>query len=199
MTTYTWPDAYKPQDMELRLMPNTRIIRPMFGGAPQSIEFIGARWQAILTMPPDDYADRAGLEAWLNRIRGPAHRIALWHMVRPLPRGTRQTNTTTNATAAQFASTITAAATTGETLLAGDMIGIALENSTTHLAQVVADTTAAASSISITFSPPLKWSVANGAAVTVNKPTATFMLTEPPGFLYRPAIAEPLQIVLEEA
>lgn len=199
MTTYTWSASYMPQTMEFRLLPNTRVIRPMFGGTPQSIEFVGARWQAILTMPPDDYADRAGLEAWLNRVRGPAHRIALWHMVRPLPRGTRQTNTTTNATAAQFASSISAAATTGETWLAGDMLGIALADSTTQLVQVVADATAAASSITVSFTPPLRWSVANGAAVTVIKPTATFMLAESPAFLYRPAIAEPVQITLEEA
>lgn len=199
MTTYSWPSGYYPETFELKLAPNARVIRPMFDGRPQSIEFVGARWRASLTLPPDVLGDRGEIEGFFNRIRGPAHRVSLWHLARPVPRGTLQANTTTNTTAAQFDSSVSFAAPTGLTLLAGDMVGVALADSTTQLVQLVTAATAAAGSMTATFTPPLRWSVSNGAAITVVKPTATFMLAEAPAFLYQSPNAPALPITLEEA
>ena len=202
MTTYTWPttDGFCPATAEWRLVPNIiRSAMSPFNGHMQTVEVPGARWTALLTLTPHRNADRAEVEAWLNKIRGAANRIALWHPVRPLPRGTLQANTTTNATAAAGAVSITIAATTGLTLLAGDMISIATENSKTQLVQVVQDTTSSAGSMTVAFTPPLRWSVANGAAVVVIRPTATFMLDDAPSIPYAPVVSPGFSISLTEA
>jgi hypothetical protein len=170
-----------------------------FNGHMQTVEVPGARWTALLTLTPHRNADRAEVEAWLNKIRGAANRIALWHPMRPLPRGTLQANTTTNATAAAGAVSITIAATTGLTLLAGDMISVATENSKTQLVQVVQDATSAASSMTVAFTPPMRWSVANGAAVVVIRPTASFMLDDAPSIPYAPVVSPGFSISLTEA
>jgi len=201
MTTYTWPtsDIFRPSDYEWRLVPN--IIRSSmspFNGHVQTAEVPGARWTALLNMSWHYAAERAEVEAWLNKVRGSANRIALWHLMRPTPRGTLQANTVTNATAAAGASSITITATTGLTLLAGDMISIATADSKTQLVQVVQDTTSAASSMTVAFTPPMRWSVANGAAVVVASPTATFMLDEAPSIPYGSATMPGFSISLTE-
>ena len=202
MTTYTWPttDIFRPADYEWRLVPN--IIRsPMspFSGHMQTVEVPGARWTVLLNMSWHYAEERAEVEAWLNKVRGAANRIALWHLMRPLPRGTLQTNTVTNATAAAGATSITIAATTGLTLLAGDMISIATENGKTQLVQVTQDTTAASSSMTVAFTAPMRWSVASGAAVVVIRPTATFMLDDAPSIPYAPVVSPGFSLSLTEA
>lgn len=199
MTTYSWPSDYYPETFELKLAPNARVIRPMFDGRPQSIEFVGARWRANLTLPPDFIDDRAEIEAFFNRIRGPAHRVSLWHLARPAPLGTLQSNTQLNAAASQFATSISIDATTGLTLLAGDMVGVALADSTTQLVQVATAATASAGSMTVEVTPPLRWSALDNAVVTLVKPPATFMLAEAPAFLYQSPNAPALPITLEEA
>ena len=201
MTTYTWPttDIFRPADYEWRLVPN--IIRSSmspFNGHPQTIEVPGTRWTALLNMSWHYAAERAEVEAWLNRVRGAANRIALWHPMRPTPRGTLQANTTTNATAAAGAVSITIAATTGLTLLAGDMISIATADSKTQLVQVTQDTTSSASSMTVAFTPPMRWSVANGAAVVVIRPTAEFRLDDAPSIPYSAATMPGFSIALTE-
>jgi len=202
MTTYTWPTtrSFKPASAEWRLVPN--IIRaPMspFNGHVQTVEVPGARWTCVINLIPHVNADRAEVEAWLNRVRGAANRIAMWHPVRPLPRGTLQANTTTNATAAAGATSITIAATTGLTLLAGDMLSVATENSKTQLVQVVTDTVSVAGSMTVAFTAPLRWSVANGAAVVVIRPTADFILDDAPSIPYGPVVSPGFSIALTEA
>lgn len=202
MTTYTWPTSrvFTPATIEWRLIPN--VIRSNvspFSGHSQTVEVPGARWAALLNLTANRNADRAQIEAWLNKVRGAANRIALWHPVRPLPRGTLQANTTTNATAAAGATSITIAATTGLTLLAGDMISIATANSKTQLVQVTQDTAAVSSSMTVAFTAPLRWSVASGAAVVVIRPTAEFVLDDSPSIPYGPVVSPGFSIALTEA
>jgi len=201
MTTYTWPTSneFCLATIEWKMAPN--IIRSNmspFSGHYQTIEVPGARWIARATFPAQYDEGRAVVEAWLNNVRGAANRIAMWHPVRPLPRGTLQANTTTNATAAAGAVSITIAATTGLTLLAGDMISVATENSKTQLVQVVQDTTSAASSMTVAFTPPMRWSVANGAAVVVIRPTAEFFLDDAPSIPFAPGVSPEFSISLTE-
>lgn len=202
MTTYTWPTTrlFTPTAVEWRLVPN--VIRSNvspFSGHYQTVEVPGARWSCVLSLTANRNDDRAEIEAWLNKVRGAANRIALWHPVRPMPRGTLQANTTTNATAAAGATSITIAATTGLTLLSGDMISVATENSKTQLVQVTQDTTAASSSMTVAFTAPMRWSVASGAAVVVIRPTATFMLDDAPSIPYAPVVSPGFSISLTEA
>lgn len=198
MTTYTWPQNFKPAEFFFRLMPNVRSIDGAFS-ASQTIEFPGALWRAVLTLPAAYHADRAPMEGWFNRLRGPASRINLWHLARPVPRGTLQSNTTASAPRAQFDATLAFAAANGLTMFAGDMVGVALANGTTQLVQVVQDAVAAGGEITAEITPVLRWSVVYGAAVTVIRPTARFKLLEAPGFQYLPGLAAEIPLEFEEA
>lgn len=202
MTVYTWPTdrLFVPGTIEWRLVPN--IIRSNaspFSGHMQTVEVPGARWAVLLNLTANRNADRAQIEAWLSKVRGAANRIALWHPVRPTPRGTLQANTTTNATAAAGATSITIAATTGLTLLAGDMLSVATANSKTQLVQVTQDTTAVSSSMTVAFTAPLRWSVNSGATVVVVRPTAEFVLDDAPSIPYGPVVSPGFSIALTEA
>ena len=200
MTTYTYPSdlIYVPASVEWKLAPNVGMFTSPFSGQVQTTEMPGARWIAVLNFVPHRNDDRAAVEAWFTRLRGPANRIALWHPVRPAPRGTLQANTTTAATAAYGATSISITATTGLTLLAGDMIGILLADTSTQLVQIVQDATSSAGAIAAAFSPPLRWSVANGATVTVVKPTATFILMDSPRIPYQPVVSPGFSVELME-
>lgn len=200
--TYTWPTSneFCLATMEWKLAPN--IIRSNmspFSGHYQTLEVPGARWIARATFPAQYDEGRAVVEAWFNRVRGAANRIAMWHPVRPLPRGTLQANTTTAGTAAFGATSISITATTGLTLLAGDMISIATADSKTQLVQIVQDATSVTGAIAAAFTPPLRWSVANGAAVVVIRPTAEFFLDDAPSFPFAPGVSPEFSISLTEA
>jgi len=199
--SYAWPNdrRFVPAVAEWRLVPNVIMFSSQFTGHTQTAEAPGARWSATYTMTPHENADRAYIEGWLNRVRGAAGRVTLWHPARPLPLGTLQANTTTSATAAYGATSISINATTGLTLLAGDMINVALANSTTQLVQVVQDATAVTNLMTVAFTPPLRWSVASAAAVTVIRPTASFMLTESPSIPYAPVVSPGFSLQFVEA
>lgn len=200
MTAYTWPtsSAYCPATFTSRLVPNARVVPAMFAGDDQTIEFPGAKWSFLLSMPNGGSDDRAALEAFLNRVRGPAHRIDIWHLRRPLPRGTLQTNTTLSEAAAQFAATLKINATTGRTLFAGDMVGVTLENSDKALVQVVQDATSSAGVIQVNVTPPLKWSAVASATVTLVRPMARCRLVESVAVTYVPGYSPGPQIELVE-
>lgn len=201
MTTYTWPTdrAFVPESFSLRLSPNVNVIQSRFAGADQSIEFVGARWMARLSMVPRFDGDPSGVVSWINRLRGPTHRIDLWHIGRPTPRGTLRTNTQTAAAAEQFDQTIKIDATTGLTLVADDIMGIALADDTTQLVEVVQNTAAVDGEMTVVFNPPLRWDVNDNAAVTLIRPKARFMLLESPEFLYQSVASPGVELVFREA
>ena len=110
MTVYTWPDtrAFQPQGQELRVVDNTqRTAESSLSGYVQTTGMPGARWAWGLDMAPDTRADRAALEAFLLRLSGRQHRVQLWDMRNPRPRGdVVLTGVTLGATAAQFTTTL---------------------------------------------------------------------------------------------
>jgi hypothetical protein len=110
MTVYSWPDtrAFQPQGHELRVVDNTqRTVESSLSGYVQTNSMPGARWGWSLDMAPDSRADRAALEAYLLRLNGRQHRVQLWDMRNPRPRGNIQlTGVTLGATAAQFATSL---------------------------------------------------------------------------------------------
>lgn len=201
MTVYTWPTAreFCPEGFTPRLLDNSRVVPAMFAGSDQTIELPGAKWQFVLTMTNAESAARAAMEAWLNRLRGPAHRVNVWHLRRQVPRGTLQSNTTLAAAAEQFDTTIQANAITGLTLLAGDMLGVLLEDTSPALVQAVQDTVSVDGVMQVEITPPLKWSATAGAAVTVIRPMVRCRLVESPAIPYVPGYAPSFQIELVEA
>lgn len=113
MTVYSWPDTrpFQPQGQELRVVDNTqRTAESSLSGYVQTTSMPGARWAWGLDMAPDTRADRAALEAFLLRLSGKQHRVQLWDLRNPRPRGNiRLSGVTLGASAAQFATTLTLA------------------------------------------------------------------------------------------
>lgn len=178
--TISYPDtrSFVPAEVAWSLQRNLTQRRNPLTRRRKTIEHVGALWAVTLTYSAHAHADMAAIEAFWNRASDAAEAVSLWHHARPMPRGTLQANTTTAASASAGASSVSIAATTGLTLFAGDMFSLALTGAT-QLVQVVADVTSVAGVMaSVSFVPPLVGDVANGAAVTVVKPTATFRLEE---------------------
>lgn len=123
MTTYTWPDtrAFQPQAQELRVVDNTqRTAQSSLSGYVQTTAMPGARWAWGLDMAPDTAADRAALEAFALRLSGQQHRVRLWDIKNPKPRGNIQlAGVTLGATAAQFATSVTLAGCAGANAVLG--------------------------------------------------------------------------------
>ena len=158
------------------LASNTQVFESPLDGTRQTLELPGARWAFAFTWANLDEADAAALQAFLVRLRGRAGRFTAHNWARPKPRGTCTLSGVTLAVDAALGDTTASLAGCGAggTLLAGDFIGINGE-----LKMVVAAATAdGAGALSATFEPPLRAGVAAGAAVTLDKPTAVFMLDE---------------------
>lgn len=179
MATLTYPDItlsankhWAPDAFEAELRPNVLVSTSALTGAMQTVQVPGTRWLFRLTYGNANAAEQADREAFFAELEGQANRVALYHAARPKPRGTRQTNTTLSAAAAVGAKTLSMVATTGETLLKGDMIGVGGQ-----LLQVIADATAASSVLTVSVRPAVRTALSNGAAVTVVRPTADFILS----------------------
>lgn len=176
MTAIAWPALTRsaPAEFELVLQSNTMVSTSPLSRSVQSVEMPGARWQVSFVLRNLREADTALLQAFCAKLRGRAGRFTLHNFARPLPRGTAR-GTAAVAGADQAGATLDIdGLTAGATLLAGDFIGVNGE-----LKIVVADAAAdGTGAMSVTFEPPLRASPADGAVVTLERPTATFMLDE---------------------
>lgn len=202
MTTFTWPD-FGVNRFELRVVPNVRVYPNAFTSGAQGVDLGGEHWEASVTMTPGRGLSQGGqIEAFFDRLQGPVHRIALWHLRRPYPLGTLRDGsgtavwrTNTNAVATWQTSAPAAAAwshsgpvlytsmaagsnqlpvhrTTGTTVLAGDMLGCGGQ-----LFRAMAAATADSSGqLLVEVQPRARALIPALSPVTVTRPTATFML-----------------------
>lgn len=110
MTTYAWPTTrhFVPATHELRVVDNTqRTVESSLSGYVQTNAMPGARWGWGMDFTPHTQAQRAELEAYLLRLSGRQHRVRLWDMRNPRPRGNiALAGVTLGAAAAQFAATL---------------------------------------------------------------------------------------------
>lgn len=177
MTTLAFPllSRVSPDKLDWSLKSNTVTFQSPLTSSVQTVEFPGARWTASFSLEYLTDDDAAILQAFLVRLRGQAGRFYLHNFARPRPRGagtegalvngSGQSGTNLNTDGWQPSTTV---------LKAGDYVGINGE-----LKMVVSDVvTNSVGAASITFEPPLRSSPADNSSITVNKPTATFMLTE---------------------
>ena len=123
MAIYDWPTGrtFMPQQSELRVVDNTqRSLESPLSGYVQTLSMPGARWGWGFDFGAHDLAERAALEAMLLRLSGRQHRVRLWDMKQPRPRGSIQTGgVTLAAAAAQFATTLQLAGCVGANRLLG--------------------------------------------------------------------------------
>lgn len=88
MTTYAWPSAdpaFAAAKMTFRLKQNARFNSSVLNGSGQGIALPGARWVLTIDLPRQLYADRARVEAFINRLNGVEHRAQIWDQSRAAP------------------------------------------------------------------------------------------------------------------
>lgn len=184
MATYTWPTshkAYLPSAITWRQRHNSRMSVSSLSGAVQTISLPGMRWGATLEWPQQSYAERALLEGLLALLSGPEHRLSLWDLARPVPLGTLNLSGVTMSAAAQFADTVTLNGCGNTTTLQrGDWLKVTTAAGA-QLLQVATAATATSGGVmsGVMVRPGLRGAVTAGAAVTLDKPPALFVLAEP--------------------
>lgn len=163
-----------PETLDFGYIANTQSFSSPLSGSVQTVELPGLRWTVSFMLRLLEEEDAAMLHAFLLKLRGRAGRFALYNFARPVPRGTA-TGTPMVAGAGQTGTTLEIdSLAAGATLLVGDFFGVNGE-----LKMVVEDATAdGTGAMAVTFEPPLRAAPADNAAVTLDRPTATFMLDE---------------------
>lgn len=172
MPTYTYPDPatsgeqWRVEDFTLLQRANTFTSESPYSGEFQSVEIPGARWGALLTYPVHRLAERPDVEAFWMGLRGRSGRVLMHNLARPTPRGTMRGSPTLAAAAAQFATSLSIATTTGSTLLAGDCIKVG-----NQFFMVRVGGTAASGVLTVSVEHPVRTGLSAGAAVTWDRPT----------------------------
>ncbi len=179
MTTYTWPTARKhmPREAVLRIITNGRHNSSSESGVSQTVTRPGSRWGWGVTMGTMSVPERDDFEGWLSGLSGMQHRISTHDWKRPTPRGTINTSgVTLSSSAAAFAtSLVLTGCGTSKTLLRGDWLAAGGQ-----LFRAAADATANGSGVmTVEVRHAVRAAISSGAAVTLNRPTALYILTEP--------------------
>jgi hypothetical protein len=186
MSLITLPGDFKPRTVSLRMETSQRVAASQFGGAEQARDLLNDRWIMEATLPESRHDSGAWREAFIANFRGQTNWVALWHFVRPAPRGTMRGSPTLSGAHSQGAASLSiTGGTAGGTLLAGDMLGVG-----GLLLMVAADVTLNGSGAgTVTLVNRLRAAQSGGAAVTWDKPTALFRLLDFTGVGYSPGIA----------
>lgn len=194
MATITLPAGFSPRDFTMRLVTNQRSFSSPFGGSEQVVDLLNDRWSISLALPSSSSANAARIEAFVNAMRGMTNTCNLWHMQRPVPRGTMRGTPTVIATAPQGNAFFHIQTTAFATLLAGDMIGL-----NGLLLQISMDSTADSSGVLlVNIVNRLRKVCVAGLPVTWDKPTAPFRLMTNASVLYQPGYAEGVSLDFAE-
>lgn len=186
MSTFDWPfkRGFMPEQMNWGAESRTLATESILSGSTQTSGTPGKRWKVGLNLPASSYSNRAirtEVEGFLDRLGGREHRVKLWHMGRKgiggygYPVGTiNQTGVTAAANAVQFATTISLTGCGANTTLkAGDFFSV-----NDQLIMVPADATAnGAGVLVLPLITRLRKALTAGQAVTLQRPTATFVLS----------------------
>jgi hypothetical protein len=223
MATYAWP-GFCVNRFQMAVQPNVYVFTGPYTPSVQTLDMMGERWRISFdTTPGNDMVDAGIREAFWDRLLGPVHRVAMWNLSRPIPRGSLrggQVIPVVNGALAAVsvvngalqpvqviggspaltgalvagANTATFFAVNGTTLLPGDMLGIGGQ-----LVRVVATATAASGQITVEFLPRLRAAKTAGTVVEWNRPTATFMLmSDSVPTVHRPAMYEGASVEMIE-
>ncbi len=202
MTQFAWPD-FGCNRFDMRVAPNFRAFpNPLTGGA-QVADLGGERWVCTLSLVPGKTLAQSGArEAFFDRLLGPKHTIALWHLRRPYPLGTIRDGVVANvvngslaavsvvngsaqpvtvitgslslsSAVAAGASSATLQTVAGRTLEVGDLLGLANGQTVRAMTGGTAD---ANGRLTFEFLPRARTDIAGATAITWNKPTVNFML-----------------------
>lgn len=191
----TWPTSIVPISARLVLQTTQRVNASPFGGAEQAVDMLNDRWVYHLTLPVAYPEDAAAIEAFLASFRGQVNTVDVWHFARSAPRGTISGSPTVSGAHAQGAATLVIQAAAGETVKAGDLVGVG-----GLLLMASADATANGSGVlSMPLVNRLRTALSNGAAITLTKPTAAFRMLNHSGIAFAGALTEEVTLTLGEA
>jgi len=228
MTTFAWPANWGVSAFSMRVKPNTRTFIGPYTSTVQTLDLTGEKWVASIETTPGIDPDVAGAqEAFFDRLRGPVHRIALWNLKRPVPRGTLRDGvpisvvntalsplTVVNGTGAPLtviggtpmlsasvargASLLPVSHVPGRTVNAGDMVGVGIGGQLVRaMANAVFD---GAGNATIEVNPRMRNDVPVGTVLVWDKPTANFMLqSDGVPVVHRPGMREGSSVELMEA
>src|SRR5688500_6914584 len=89
MTLYAYPDTrlFVPGTAELVGHENNKANRSPETGGIQAVSRPGARWGWVLDYTAHAKAEWRAVEAWWIRLSGMEHRLELWDLKNPRPRG----------------------------------------------------------------------------------------------------------------
>lgn len=146
------------------------------------------RWRVALRTPAAmTLADAAQWETVILKLRGRVNHLALYDPVRQLPAGTlRGGSLTLSSTATAGATTaVVTGATAGMTLAPGDWLQLGTGVGSSQLVKCMASATAdGTGKITATIEPPIRATIASGAAVTVERALGYYKLTSEPQIGY---------------
>lgn len=176
MPTYTYPTAshFRPSRIEWARRTNVVINPSNFDGSTEIKVLPGSRWVCNLSYPGAraKSEEAAAREAFWSKVGGPENLVAMWHPLRPVPRGTMRGSPTISGSIARGATVLTIAASAGETLEHSDVV-----KANGMLFQVVMPATANGSgAMSVSVAPPARKTISNGTAIVWDQPTATFFV-----------------------
>lgn len=171
-----------------------RAFASPFGGSEQVIDMMNDRWMVSLSVPPRIFTEAASLEAFVASFRGMNNTIALHHFLRPQPRGTMR-GTPDCAVTAAGSDQVMVYCPAGQTLLAGDMIGIqglllqlredAVSDGSGHMIAKLVNRT--------------RKFIPEASTVTWDRPTAPFRLVSRPFVQFVPGYAQGVDFDFVEA
>lgn len=191
----TWPASIEPITCRMVMQTSQIVNAAQNGGSEQVVDLLADRWMCYLTLPQAYPADARAIEAFVARFRGQVNTVNLWHFASPTTQGTISGSPTVSGAHSLGASTLEIQAAAGETVKAGDMLGAG-----GLLLMVAEDATADGSGVlTVTLTNRLRTALADGAEVTLTKPTAAFRLLACSGVGYVGALSDEVTMTLGEA
>lgn len=178
---YPFREPFIPDSFEFGSSSATIAVKSTLNGGIQTSETPGKRWRIGMVLPLAVSQWRAEVEGFYDSLNGQAVRVRLWHMGRVglqgrgTPQGTINLNgVTVKANAAQFAASVTLTNCGAmKTFEAGDMFKINNQlfmNPVRVSADINGDMTVPTTGL-------LRDALTAGMPVTLNRPTALFVLT----------------------
>lgn len=198
MAVITYPDLCVSSFRWMKVN-QAMVFTSPFGS--QAVDVSTPLWSVEMTGVPTKFDTADRIQTFLESLDGFRNQLALWNLARPVPKGTMRGSMVLSGAASQgdVVLTISAPTEAGETLLAGDMLGIG-SGLTQQVVRVMADATADSSGdILVTVGTPLRNAFPSGQAVIWDKPKALFRQTAvTDGIEYVPGIANAWTLQLVE-
>lgn len=195
MTAFTMPSWFGADGFSLSLYTVQRTFSSPEGGSEQVIDRLSDRWLATLSASPRTFAEAAALEAFIASLRGMTNTLAIYHLLRPQPRGSMRGAPVVAAPLFRGDPNIQVTTTAGATLLAGDLVGCS-----GLLFQVAQDCVAdGAGLMNILTVNRSRVAAASGTAVVWDKPSAPFRMTSKPVVDFIPGYAQGVAFDFVEA